>query len=369
MGPITTLPGNWKKIPSANLPAYLKRVPDQALLADLDVGLAVRFMTYFYACPTKGSGQLSLKSRALGLYDPFAQRSHFPAGRRLSCNVYTGCDHGCVYCYTCGYIPDSRSARSKTNFLRDLQRDLRDLKGLGLPPMPLHISNSTDPLQEWLEGQYQHTLQLLRTLVGEQHLFTTITLLTKNPARLTRSEYLDCLQSLEHVCVEVSLIFWDDCQRKAFEPGAPSVDSRLNAICTLRKEGVPVALRVDPLFPRNPLPNQFFSHCRVEDYGARSAHTFEDLQRLVEFAADTGCKSVIVSPLKVLCGRWHDQTFLNAWEPLYKDANKGFPLVRSFAYRLPDAYVRQHLIGPVAQYGQAKGICVVHCKENLISTL
>jgi DNA repair photolyase len=282
--------------------------------------------------------------------------------------VYVGCAHACQYCYTYGFIREPRRGRAKLTFLRDLQRDLADLKALDLPPMPLHLSNSTDPLQEGLESHYGHTLALLRTLVQEQAHFTTITLLTKNPAPLIQPEYLACLQRLPRVCVEVSLMFWDDTQRAFFEPGAPSVTHRMDAIRELRATGIPVALRIDPLFPRNPLPLEFFSRDTVEAYGAPTAHSFEDLQRLVDFAAATGCQRVIVSPLKVLCGRWHDPGFRGRWQPLYAAAHGGRLQARGFAYRLPDTYVHQHLIGPVRAYGQQVGIPVVHCKANLIST-
>jgi DNA repair photolyase len=360
-------PGPWAQ--AGDLTAYLKRVPDPALLADLEEELVLRFMLYFYACPPQPDRPLSLKSRLLGLYDPFARRDRFPAGRRLCCNVYTGCAHGCRYCYTCGYIWESRRARAKPHFLRDLQRDLADLQALALPPLPLHISNSTDPLQEGMESQHGHTRALLRRLVENQGLFTTITLLTKNPARLIQPDYLDCLQGLERVCVEVSLIFWEDTPRAFWEPESPSVASRLNAIQGLRAAGVPVALRVDPLFPRNPLPREFFAQARVEDYGARSAHSWEDLRRLLDFAAETGCVRAIVSPLKVPCGRWQDPAFRSAWQSLYAAANGGSPRVKSFAYRLPETYVQEHLIGPVQAYGLEVGLPVVHCKRHLITTL
>jgi DNA repair photolyase len=350
------------------IPSLLSRAPDPALIAGLEEDLAVRFLRYFYTCPGRPDRPLGFKSRLLSLYDPFARRSQFPAGRRLCANVYVGCSHGCRYCYTTGYISDARRPRPKEGFSRLLQRDIADLKNLDLPPMPLHISNSTDAFMDVLEDRHGHTLSLLQTLVEEQSLFSFFTFLTKNPARLARPEYLSCLARLEHVRVEVSLIFWDDARRKELEPGAPSVQSRLDAIRQLRAAGVSVALRIDPLFPRDPLPREFFSRETVADYGATSPHTFEDLANLVEFAVSTRCTGIIISPLKVPCGRWHDSQFRSSWLPVFADANGGKPAVRTFAYRLPTSYIHEGLAQPLVDLGRKAGIQVVYCKANLIGT-
>lgn len=91
----------------------------------------------------------SLKGRLINLYDPMADRSKgFPDGLRWCVNVYVGCEHNCGYCYVNGYSQDRVGAqpRVKINFEEQLLKDLMDLKTLGVPPAPLHISNSTDPL-------------------------------------------------------------------------------------------------------------------------------------------------------------------------------------------------------------------------------
>ena len=160
----------WNKI--ENLESHLPFARDPALLAALDVDTAVRFMRYFFARPTVPGRTLRPRNRVLALYDPFALRSVFPAGRRLCCDVYTGCAHACRYCYLSGYIRDPKQARNKSKFRVQLDRDLRDLKVLALPPLPLHISNSTDPLQEAMESEFEDTLHLLSRLAAQHHLFS-----------------------------------------------------------------------------------------------------------------------------------------------------------------------------------------------------
>lgn len=346
------------------LPADLMAlIPDLALIDGLDRDTAMRFLRYFYAVPNRPQKPLRLKHRVLALYDPFALRSRFPAGRRLCCNLFTGCSHACRYCYISGYIQNPKTARPKLDFRKQLQRDLRDLTTLTLP-MPLHISNSTDPLQEGMEDRSGDALHLLQRVVEYQHLFSGVTMLTKNPARLLSAAYLDPISKLGNkFCLQVSLTFWRDEPRDWYEPGAPSVEIRKSAIEKLRREGLRVALRTDPLFPTNPLPAAFFDKATVEEYGAVAAHSQEDLRQLVQFAANTHCERVIASPLKIPCGRWRDLIFLQQWQPLYRAAKGGY--TRNFALRLPDEYAGQ-LMNSIAEFGKTNCVLVQHCKHNLI---
>lgn len=352
----------------SDLPALLRRCHDPALFADVPPDEALRRMAYLYAPPAEGDRPLSLRSRALALYDPFAQRARFPAGFRLCANIYTACAHACAYCYISGYVPEPTRPREKPGFLRMLERDLADLRALGLPPVPLHVGNSTDCLQEAMERPLGHALALLRRIAEERDLFSSVPILTKNPARLTRPEYLEPLKALPQAVVEVSLTFWDDARRRHVEPGAPSVASRVEAIQRLRAEGVRVTLRADPLFPRDPLPPAFFDRPAVADYGAQAAHTWSDLEHLISLAGDTGCRRVVISAMKVMCGRFHDRRFRAEWEPLYAAAQGGRARARGFAFRLPEEYIRESLFAPVIELGKERGVEVVHCTRNLFAT-
>ena len=140
-----------------------------------------------------------------------------------------------------------------------------------VPPAPVHISNSTNLLQP-LEQAHRHTLYTLETLVRRRHRFATITVLTKNPSALPDERYVRARHQLSEFLpdhlradwfaenrhrplrVECSPAFYDDKSRKLLDPGAPSVESRTRAIRFLRKEHIPVFVRIGPLFPRDPLP-------------------------------------------------------------------------------------------------------------------
>ena len=199
------------------------------------------------------------RPRVVKWYCPFADQAKFPSGHRYCINVYAGCEHQCAYCYAAGYV--AGEAHCKNSFRGDLAKDLDGLDAYDVPPAPVHLSNSTDALQP-LEMEYRHCLFALEKLAERRHRFTTVTLLTKNPAMLLDERYVDVLHRLntlvsdhprsawfkEHghppLRIEVSLAFWNDERRRLLDAAAPSVESRIEAIRFLRKEHLPVHLRI-----------------------------------------------------------------------------------------------------------------------------
>ena len=214
----------------------MPRLPDPSLFDGVPLPMARRWATYLFTRPRDPAKTASLRSRALALYAPTARRSVFPAGLRLCANVYVGCAHACSYCYTKNYIPRPTNARVKEGFLDTARRDLNELAALGLPPVPLHISNSTDPFQERLESDYRHTLGLMGLIADQRRQFTTVTFLTKNPDLAAKPEYLAALEDLRPCQVEVSVAFADEEGRRLYEPTSPTIASRLEGIRRLRTQ-------------------------------------------------------------------------------------------------------------------------------------
>ena len=218
-------------------------------------------------------------------YCPFACQKVFPSGHRYCINVYIGCAHNCVYCYAAAYEPDV--PKSKKDFEQMLAKDTADLEAFDVPAAPVHLSNSTDPFQP-LETQFRHTRIALEYILKHRRRFTTVTILTKNPQLPAQPEYVSLLQELGNTqvasnghpncIVEVSLAFWREEARKVFDPNAPTVHERLEGIRRLRSVGIPVVLRIDPLFPRSPITDTK----TMADFGLPEAQTFDDLQSLVD---------------------------------------------------------------------------------------
>ena len=146
--------------------------------------------------------------------------------------------------------------------------------------------------------------------------------------------------------VQVSLAFWQDNARIAYDPCAPSVTERIEGIYALKEAGVPIVLRTDPLFPRSPLPLTIPK--TLAEFNLPEAQSLEDLQNLITLARSCGVRHVVYSPVKIVFPRGRGlndamKALLTVYQAL---AAPGKPLWRGMSWRLPPAVARQHVVGP-----------------------
>ena len=321
------------------------------------------------------------RPRVIKWYCPFADQRAFPSGHRYCINVYTGCQHECRYCYAAGYT--SRQASCKNTFRSDLVKDLDALDAYDVPPAPVHISNSTDPLQP-LELEHRHALHTFEKLAQRRHRFTTVTVLTKNPAILTDQRYIQVLHQLNQLPtdhprrewfkgngysplrVECSVAFHDDESRKVLDPAAPSVESRMAAIRLLSQEKIPVVVRVDPLFPRDPLPGGKI----MSEFDLPDIQPVADLERLVRFARDVGAAHLVYSIAKITRPRFGGlPPVMEKMKRVYEYLSQGQSLVcRGGSWRLPVNVAGPLVVEPFVNLCHSYSIEAKMCKANLIST-
>lgn len=324
------------------------------------------------------------RPRLIKWYCPFACQSHFPSGHRYCMNVYTGCEHDCVYCYAAGYEPAQPAA--KRDFTKLLEKDLADLEAFAVPPAPAHLSNSTDPFQSRLESSVAHTRRALEGLLAHRRRFTTVTLLTKNPQLAARPEYLALLRALSvlpashpsrdrfaqaglpPLQVEVSLAFWRDEARAAYDLCAPSVADRLAGVQALREADIPVVLRIDPLFPRSPLPTDPVS--TLADHGLAEAQTLDDLENLVAFARRVGVRHIVYSPVKIVQPMRRTMPgAMRALRDVYKAMVAPEALVFSqCSWRLPRSVSDAAIVRPFLELCRRHGVSARFCMANLCGT-
>lgn len=170
-------------------------------------------------------------------------KSNLPDGEFVI-NPYTGCVHGCKYCYarfmkrfTGRKEPWGEFVDVKINASDLIPEDTDKYRGRWIA-----IGSVTDPYQP-LEGKYKITRKILEKLIPLQ---PRLDLWTKSDLVLRD---IDLLQQFKDGVIGVSLSFLDDKIRKELEPLAPSTERRINALKELHQAGIRTAAFISPIFP------------------------------------------------------------------------------------------------------------------------
>lgn len=156
-------------------------------------------------------------------------------------NPYVGCPHACVYCYA-EFMKRFTHHDETWGTFTDVK-----IRSISVKPVPLHgarifISSITDCYNP-LEAKYRLTRKLLEQL---RPTGASITILTKS-ALVTQD--IDVLQTLPDITVGLSMNTELDSFRQDIEPGASSVQERLNTLQTLHTNGIKTWLHMAPIFP------------------------------------------------------------------------------------------------------------------------
>jgi DNA repair photolyase len=173
-------------------------------------------------------------------------RSGIP-GADYCINPYVGCSHGCRYCYATfmkkftGHTePWGSFVDIKLNAPEELRRQLRKAeKGTTL------ISSVTDPYQP-IEKRCELTRQCLETLLEYQF---PVDILTKSPLVLRDS---DLFTQFKDIDVGITITTDSERIRKVFEPNAPSIKTRINALKNLHEKGIRTYVFIGPALPMDP---------------------------------------------------------------------------------------------------------------------
>ena len=167
--------------------------------------------------------------------------NHF--GEAYSFNCYTGCAHGCVYCYARFMQrfhphrePWGRFVDVKVNAVEVLARQLRRL-----PPGPVFTCSACDGWQE-LERHYRLTRRCCELLLQAGFRLNV----------LTKSELL--LRDLElfagrDVRVGVTITTPDEEMARLWEPQASPVRARLEVLKESKRAGLATSVMFGPLLP------------------------------------------------------------------------------------------------------------------------
>ncbi len=161
-------------------------------------------------------------------------------------NAYVGCQHNCIYCYakfmrrfTGHHEPWGAFVDVKINAAELLTREVKK-KRRGR----VWISGVCDAYQP-LERKYRLTRKCLEILAGEGW---PVTIQTKSPLVLRD---LDILRRASDCEVGFTITTADEKVRRIFEPGAPPIARRVEALGTLHEAGIETFVMVAPLLPHS----------------------------------------------------------------------------------------------------------------------
>ena len=170
----------------------------------------------------------------------FIQRGGFD----FSCNPYLGCTFGCSYCYAM-FLPQNRRPLDqwgkwftvKQNAVELAAKSTRKIAGKSI-----YLSSVTDPYQP-VERALCLTRGILEAIAGAQP-----RLLVQTRGSLVVRD-IDLLRGFERVRVNVSIPTDSERVREQFEPKAPALERRWQALAELKAAGIPVGICVTPMLP------------------------------------------------------------------------------------------------------------------------
>ncbi|MCE5346186.1 MAG: radical SAM protein [Bacteroidales bacterium] len=159
-------------------------------------------------------------------------------------NPYVGCQHGCQYCYA-RFIKRFSGHQEPWGEFVDIRTNAADLLRVEIKKKKcatVWVSGLCDPYQP-LENKYKITRDCLEILA--ENCWPAI-IQTRSPLVLRD---LDILRGAEKFEVGLTVTTADDEIRKLFEPNAPSIKERLNALDELHRSGIKTYAMIAPILP------------------------------------------------------------------------------------------------------------------------
>ena len=218
-----------------------------------------------------------------------------------TCNPYLGCSFGCTYCYAM-FLPQNRRPReewgrwfqAKANAVELARKQASKVAG-----QAVYLSSVTDP---YLPAERGLTLTrgILEELVPHQ---PRLLVQTRGPL-VVRD--LDVLARFRSVRVNMTISTDSEEARLAFEPKAPPLERRWQALAECKAAGMPTGICVTPMLPlENPeafaqrivafapdvLVTQYF-HDSGGGFGADTSDTARDLTAQFRWTEEGYLRSV-----------------------------------------------------------------------------
>jgi DNA repair photolyase len=161
-----------------------------------------------------------------------------------SCNPYVGCTFGCVYCYAV-FLPQNRRPREQWGRWLQAKANavaLAARQAHNVAEKAVYLSSVTDPYLPAERG-----LKLTRGILEAMLPYQPRLLVQTRGPLVTRD--LDILQQFSAVRVNLSIPTDSEAVRQTFEPKAPPLERRWQALAETRSAGISVGICLTPLLP------------------------------------------------------------------------------------------------------------------------
>lgn len=159
-------------------------------------------------------------------------------------NPYTGCQHGCVYCFAV-FMKKYTGHKEKWGKFVDIKINAAELLTKEIKRKKndkVWISGVCDPYQP-LEKKYQLTRKCLEIFLANNW---PVVIQTKSPLVLRD---LDLFKKFKEIEVGLTITTASEQIRRIFEPKAPPIEQRIKALEKLHQEGIRNYLMIAPILP------------------------------------------------------------------------------------------------------------------------
>jgi DNA repair photolyase len=193
------------------------------------------------------------------IYEPQGKAREYA---KLAVNLYQGCSHRCVYCYSPAYIHSTRDEfhhpKPRFNIIQKIRQDAKILHGEH-EKTPVFICFTCDPYQP-IDEEYQYSRQTIQIL---HSCGINVMILTKGGQRAERD--FDLLTDKDWFGVTVTNL--EDTLSLKWEPGAAFPAARINSLKKAHEKGIKTWVSLEPvIFPEITLEIVRQTHSFVGHY-------------------------------------------------------------------------------------------------------
>jgi len=197
-------------------------------------------------------------------------------------NLYTGCTHGCKYCYVPAVYRKSpkefhSKATPRNDILKKLDKDLELQAAQGITE-PLFFCFACDPYQP-AEFEYRITRRALELCQDYGRNFNVLTKASILPLR-------DISLYSNGDKFGMTLVFNKSLDLTEWEPGASAYDDRLNALKTFHKAGIHTWISLEPVIdPRQTIQIIHDTRNFVDEYRVGTINHNSELHHSIDWTS------------------------------------------------------------------------------------